>query len=194
MTRGDFIRIGQSLFAGVYANCPPMGTAIEDLGHGVSCIWLTQSVAQAAMIRCKSTRLFTIPGAIAAMDTRCHEALSTTRDVLIKDVLPMMKTAFHHKVPRTDGDSPVFMSNIIGGITKSFDIVVNNLKTTPLHEAVQISRQSEHGTNLDIEPGFVLVRQKSRRRRSGHGSGGGIKRIFRTISERLKYSSRYPRF
>lgn len=194
MTRGDFIRIGQSLFAGVYANCPPMGTAVEDLGHATACIWLTESVAEATALRCKTIRRWDVPTAIAAMDARCHVALTATRDILIKDVLPIMKTAFHHKVPRTEGESPTFMSNLITGITKSFDIVVNTLKTTPIPEAVQNSRRTEHGASLDLESGYVVVRHKGRRRRSGHGSGvGGLTRIFRTISQRLKYTTRYPR-
>lgn len=193
MTRGDFIRIGQSLFAGVYANCPPMGGAVEDLGQATACIWLTESIAQATALRCRTTRRWRAGDAIAAMDAHCAQSLSATRDVLIKDVLPLMKTAFHHKVPRTEGESPTFMSNLIGGITKSFDIVINNLKTTPLPESVQKTRRTEHGSDLNLETGYVVMRHRSRRRRSGHGSGGGIFRVFRTISQRLKYSSRYPR-
>ncbi len=193
MTRGDFIRIGQSLFAGVYANCPPMGGAIEDLGGAISCIWITQSVSQAAMHRCKALRFWSLAEAISAMDAQCHEALTATREVLIKDALPIMRTAFHHKVPRTEGESPAFMSNLVSGITKAVDIVINTHKTLPVLDTVQRARRTEHGQELDLETGYVVVRERSRRRRSGHGSGGGIMRIFRTIAQRLKYSTRYPR-
>lgn len=194
MTRGDFIRIGQSLFSGVYANCPPMGSAIDDLGQAISCIWLTQSVAEATMHRTKSLRVWHLEDAIAAMDARCHAGLAITRDALIKDVMPILKTAFHHKVPRGEDESPVFMSNLITGITKSVDAVIATLKTVPIEQTVQVARRTSDG-ELDIEGGYVVLRQRSKRRRSGGRSNvGSIRKIFRTISQRIKYSSRYPRY
>lgn len=193
MTRGDFIRIGQDLFAGVYANCPPMGKAIEDLGQAISCIWLTQSVATAATLRSRTTRTWHTSEAIASMDARCYDSLSVTRDALINDVLPMLRTAFHHKVPRGADESPVFLSNLVAGITRAVDAVVHGMKATPIEQTVQKNRRPALAEEGDFMPPMVMVRHTSRRRRSGHGKRGGIFGVFRTLSQRLKYGSRYPR-
>lgn len=193
MTRGDFIRLGQDLFAGVYANCPPMGKAVEDLGQAITCIWLTQSVATAATLRARTTRAWHTSDAIAAMDARCYDSLTVTRDALIKDVLPMLRTAFHHKVPRGADESPVFLSNLVAGITRAVDAVVQGLKATPIQETVQKARRPVPAEETDRPAEMILVRHTSRRRRSGHGHGGGMFRVFRTLSQRLKYGSRYPR-
>lgn len=194
MTRGDFIRIGQALFAGVYANCPPMGRGVEDLGQAISCIWLTRSVSHAASQRCKTLRRWTVPAAIADMDAHCQQTLAETRETLIADILPLLRTAFHHKVPRADGEAPTFISNLVTGITKAVDIVIASHKTQPLAETFQRTRRTEHGTNLDLQPGYVVHRERSRRRRSGHGhTTNSLRRLLRTIAQRIKYTSRHPR-
>ncbi len=61
---GDFFRIGQRLFEGVYVNSPPLGRAVDDLGQGITCTWLTWSVAKAAMYRCRVTTPWSMKSAV----------------------------------------------------------------------------------------------------------------------------------
>ena len=194
MTRGDFIRVGQSLFSGVYANCPPMGKAIEDLGQAISSIWLAQSTTRAVLDRCKATRSWSVEEAIARMDASCMEALVATREALIRDVLPMLRTAFHHKVPRGADESPTFLSTLIQGITRAVDNVIHGWKTAPISEAVRTARRDAATFPSESPPAEVIrLRRRSHRHRSGHTKGGlGIARVFRTVSQKLRYGSRYP--
>lgn len=195
MTRGDFIRVGQALFSGVYANCPPMGKAIEDLGQAISSIWLAQSTAQATLDRCKATRGWDVEGAIALMDSKCMASLVTTRDVLIRDILPMLKTAFHHKVPRGSDESPTFLSTLVQGITRAVDTVIHGWQAAPIAETVQNTRRAAAPMPGEVPAHGELqrVRRRSRRHRSGHAKGNGLSRILRNLSQKFRYGSRYPR-
>lgn len=189
MSGGDFFRIGQRLFEGVYANSPPMGSATADLGQAISSIWLTWSVAQAAMHRCQSLREWTPNAAVRHLDQLTMDSLLITRDTLIRDVLPVLKLRIRHSVGPGTADAAGFSEQVVQGIAKAVDTIVQGLRTQPPERAAQISRRTQHGAaragDGDDPPGAPpgLRRASDWKRR-------GVFRVFRTVRDRVHYSSR----
>lgn len=183
---GDFFRIGQRLFEGVYVNSPPMGRATEDLGQALASIWLTWSVAQAAMHRCRSLRAWTVQTATEYLDQRSLDSLLVTRDTLISDVLPVLKLRIRHSVGPGVADAAGFSEQVVQGIAKSVDAVVQGLRSQTPAQTAQAGRRTQHGTSrpeLDAPPA------------PSHSAGRnprGVLRLFRTVGQRVHYSVRGP--
>lgn len=145
MTGGEYFRIGQRLFEGIYRNSPPLGPAAEDLGQALSVIWLTWTTAQAAMHRCRHFGAWTVEQAIAHLDHLMIESLLVTRDTLIRDVLPILKLRLRHSVGPAVADAAGFSEEVMEGIVKSVDGVIQGLRAQAPEETAQHSRRSLHG-------------------------------------------------
>jgi hypothetical protein len=146
LTGGDYFRIGQRLFEGIYRNSPPLGPAAQDLGQALSVIWLTWTTAQAAMHRCRAIEEWTVEKAIAHLDHLTIDSLIVTRDTLIRDVLPLLKLRLRHSVGPAVADAAGFSEEVMEGIVKSVDGVIQSLRTQAPEEAAEHSRRSLHGT------------------------------------------------
>ncbi len=154
MAGGEYYRIGQRLFDGIYRNSPPMGPAAEDLGQALSVIWLTWATAQAAMHRCRHYGPWTVEKAMAHLDRLTTDSLLVTRDTLIRDVLPILKLRLRHSVGPAVGDAATFTDGVMEGIVKSVDGVIQGLRTQAPEQMAEHSRRSLHGLHpTDPEPG-----------------------------------------
>ncbi|HMP75675.1 MAG TPA: hypothetical protein PKE12_05190 [Kiritimatiellia bacterium] len=145
MSGGEYFRIGQRLFEGIYRNSPPLGPAAEDLGQALSVIWLTWNTAQAAMHRCRHFGAWTVDGAIKHLDSLTIDSLLVTRDTLIRDVLPLIKLRLRHSVGPAVADAAGFTEGVMDGIVKAVDGVIQGFRAQGPLEAVEHSRRSLHG-------------------------------------------------
>lgn len=145
MTGGEYFRIGQRLFEGIYRNSPPLGPAAEDLGQALSVIWLTWITAQAAMHRCRHFGTWTVQQAITYLDHLTIDSLLVTRDTLIRDVLPVLKLRLRHSVGPAVADAAGFSEEVMEGIVKSVDGVIQGLRAQTPEETAEHSRRSLHG-------------------------------------------------
>jgi hypothetical protein len=190
ITRGAFLRIGQHLFEGVYANSPPMGQGAEDFGEALTSIWLTVSVAEAAMHRCSSLTAWTVEDAIEHLDRRTVEFLKITREELVREVMPLLKLRFRHSVPPGVADAAGFSDALSGGIEKAIDMVVQGLRAQPPEKTAQDSRRTQA---IDLGP-FRADAQADdppgnprRRVRSSSAPRRGVMGMLRTFGQRIQY-------
>lgn len=146
VARGDYFRIGHRLFEGVYANSPPLGDAVDDLGHALSVAWLTWIVAQAALDRCLALSRWTVEEAVQRLDRSIVDSLEITRDTLIRDILPVIKLRLRHRLGPGRSEASDFSEMLSEGIAKAVDSVVKSMRAEAPEEAVQKSRDSLHGT------------------------------------------------
>lgn len=152
MVSGEYYRIGQRLFDGIYRNIPPMGPAAEDLGQALSVIWLTWTTAQAAIHRCRNYTPWTVEKAMSHLDQLTIDSLLVTRDTLIRDVLPILKLRLRHSLGPAVTDAAGFTEEIMAGIVKSVDSVIQGLRTQAPELAAEHSRRSLHGLQRPAEP------------------------------------------
>lgn len=161
MMSGEYFRIGQRLFEGIYRNSPPLGPAAEDLGQALSVLWLTWTTAQAAMHRCRHFTAWSVDQAIAHLDHLTIDSLMVTRDTLIRDVLPLIKLRLRHSVGPAVADAAGFSEEVMDSIVKSVDGVVQGLRTQPPEQAAEQSRRTLHG--LYQAPGSRPRRDEGRK-------------------------------
>lgn len=145
MAGGEYYRIGQRLFEGIYRNSPPMGRAAEDLGQALSVIWLTWTVAQAAMHRCRHLGAWSPELAMTHLDHLTIDSLLVTRDTLIRDVLPLIKLRLRHSLGPGTADAAGFSEQIMEGVVKAVDGVVQGLRAQAPEQAAEQSRRTLHG-------------------------------------------------
>ncbi|MCS6770455.1 MAG: hypothetical protein NZ740_00335 [Kiritimatiellae bacterium] len=169
LTGGDYFRIGQRLFDGVYRNSPPMGPAASDLAQALSVIWLTWTTAQVVMHRCRTLGRWTVDDAIQHIDRSVVDSLMVTRDTLIEDVLPLIKLRLRHSLGPAVADAAGFSEQVIEGIVKSVDSVVQGLRTRSPEQTVEESRRSLRAASLQEERtrqiSYVYSAPDERRRR-----------------------------
>jgi len=184
MTKGDFIRYGQRLFSGLNANPYSLGRAGEDLGQAFSIIWLTHAVSRVATQRCCTLHDWDLRYAIRDMQGSIIPCLTRTRDTLLNDALPMLKTRIRHYTP-VDHDPAIFVEEIASTFIKSVDAVVLSLTATEKNSPAQqtspglvLSVEQPAATATDNAPTDVItplvddgsVRKVRRRRRHRHSS------------------------
>lgn len=175
MVGGEYFRIGQRLFEGIYRNSPPLGPAAEDLGQALSVIWLTWTTAQAAMHRCRQFGAWSVQQAIAHLDHLTIDSLLVTRDTLIRDVLPLLKLRLRHSVGPAVADAAGFSEEVMDGIVKAVDGVIQGLRAQAPEETAQHSRRSLHGLYQAPEErtrraASVYAAPEERPRRDGRAS------------------------
>lgn len=156
MTKGDFLRYGQRLFSGLNANPYSLGRAGEDLGQAFSIIWLTHAVSRAATQRCCTLHDWDLKHAIRDMRGSIIPSLARTRDTVLNDALPMLKTRIRHYTP-VDHDPSTFVEEITSTFIKSVDAVVLSLSATEKNEPAQ---QTSPGLVQSVEPRTVTVDNK----------------------------------
>lgn len=161
MARGEYFRVGQRLFDGIYRNSPPAGAAADDLGQALSVIWLAWTTAQIAMHRCRTYRKWTTDQAIAYLDHLTIDSLLVTRDTLLRDVMPMIRLRLRHSVGPAVADAAGFSEQVIEGITKAVDGVIQGLRTQGPEEVAEQSRRTQHG--LYQNPSDRAIRRDERK-------------------------------
>jgi hypothetical protein len=164
---GDFFRIGQRLFEGVYVNSAPLGRAVDDLGQGITCTWLTWSVAKASIHRCRVTTPWSIKSAVQWMDRQTAESLGVVRDVLISDVLPLLKMRIRHNAGPGIADADGFTEQLTQNLARAVDTVVKGLHIQDPSRAAQLSRRTQPGLeatpHLNASPNLSPSRPWKRR-------------------------------
>ena len=186
ITEGNFFKLGQRLFEGVYANSPPMGNAIDDLGQALTSIWLTRTVGEAAIQRCEALTPWTSEGAIAELEAQAVPCLTETKECLVNDALPTLRLRIRHSAPIGVQDVAGFSESITSGIAKAVDTVVKVVASQSPETAIATARR----THSDSSPSWASehhgVVKRVRRRR--HSSDSRVFRVFKTFGQRVKYS------
>ena len=181
---GEFFRIGQRLFEGVYVNSPPLGRAVDDLGQAITCAWLTESVTKAAQYRCRAIRPWKIGQAVDWMDRQTESSLVAVRDLVNEDVLPLLKLRLRHYAGPGVGDASNFSEQMTQSIARAVDAVVKGLQTQNPVRAAQLSRRTQPGEgvlNKSEQERATPTTNRSWRRR-------GVFGIVRTFGERMRYT------
>ena len=181
---GDFFRVGQRLFEGVYVNSPPLGRAVDDLGQAITCTWLSWSVTKAAMHRCHSLTPWDEGQAVAWLDEHTAESLAVTRDVLISDVLPLLKLRIRHSAGPGVADAAGFSDAVAQSVARAVENVVKGLSTQDPAKAVQLSRRTQPGLEAQAHPA-----PGPSAGHPGPWQGNGVLGTLRTVTERMRYST-----
>lgn len=145
--RAQIFRISQRLFEGVYANCPPLGRGVDDLGQAITCTWLTWTVTRAAAYRCRTLYPWQLGQAVEVLDRGAPEALIVLRDTLIADVLPMLKLRIRHSAPAGVADAANFSESVAQSVARAVDSVVLSLRSNNPERAIQRSRETLAGAH-----------------------------------------------
>lgn len=143
MTKGDFLRYGQRLFSGLNANPHSLGRAGEDLGQASSIIWLTHAVSRVATLRCCTLHDWDLRHTIRDMRSNITPCLAQTRNTLLNDALPMLKTRIRHYTP-VDHNPAAFVEEISSTFIKSVDAVV-----------ISLTAMEKNAVALQTSPGLV---------------------------------------
>lgn len=159
---GDFFRIGQRLFEGVYVNSAPLGRAVDDLGQGITCTWLTWSVAKATVYRCRGTTPWSVKSSVQWMDRQTAESLGVVRDVLISDVLPLLKMRIRHNAGPGVADADGFTEQLTQNLARAVDTVVKGLNIQDPSRAAQLSRRTQAGLEAAPAPEYTPRTSPSR--------------------------------
>ncbi|MFH0908096.1 MAG: hypothetical protein V1929_04980 [bacterium] len=185
VTEGRFLTLGQDLFAAVYANTPPLGRAIDDIGSALTSIWLTRIIAIAAAIRCEAVEEWDTAEAIGRLEAMTEETMASVKETLTQDVLPILKLRLRHSAPAGTTDAAGFSKSIVDGIVRALDTLAYTLKHEPAATSSLLSRRhtvyDDPGLAGDCSPG-KRERRRSRRRR------GGLFRVFYTFAQRIRYT------
>ncbi|HMP73450.1 MAG TPA: hypothetical protein PKE55_09335 [Kiritimatiellia bacterium] len=195
MTKGDFLRLGQRLFHGVYQNSPPLGRAVDDLGEAIAAMWITQSVSNAAAHRCCVIHGWRVDDAIGWMDEQTIPSLHAIRDVLVEEVLPMLRVRIRHSAPWGTQDTVEFTDSLVKGITKAVESVIRGLSQqhpgtslTPSHPPPTyhgIESESPDPSDKSESPP-PSHRRRVRKRKRRHDRA----RIWQLITQRFRYRRR----
>ena len=181
---GRFLNLGQDLFASVYANAPPLGRAIDDIGPALTSIWITRVIAIAAMIRCETLEEWDTADAIGRIEAMTEETIASMKETLTQDVFPVLKLRLRHSAPEGTEDVAAFIKSIVDGVTKALDTLAHTLKHQPAEKSSLLSKRHTVFDHPGIPPDPAPPeRRRKRRRRSG-----GMFRVLQTFGQRLKYT------
>lgn len=181
---GEFFRIGQHLFEGVYVNTQPLGRAVDDLGQAITCTWLTESVTKAAQYRCRSMHPWKLSRAVDWMDRQTESSLIAVRDLVNQDVLPLLKLRIRHYAGPGVADAANFSEQMTQSIARAVENVVKGLQTQNPVRAAQLSRRTQPGAGAmaETERGYATSSANHSWRRRG------VFGILRSFGERMRYS------
>lgn len=183
---GEFFRIGQRLFEGAYVNSPPLGPAMDDLGQAITCTWLTWSVTKATSFRCRSITPWAPDEAVEWLDRHTADSLHVVREVLINDVLPLLKLRIRHSAGPGVADAVGFSEQVTQSVARAVDMVVKGLTTQNPAKAAQLSRRTQPGlVPTPVPPVRAKVASSRTWRRRGFFG------ILRSYGERLRYARRH---
>ena len=185
ITEGNFLKLGQKLFEGVYTNSPPMGRAVDDLGQALTSIWLTRMVSQAAILRCEADWPWTVEPAVRLLEGGTIDSLEATRESVIRDALPVLKLRIRHSAPLGVPDAAGFSQSVIDGIIRAIDQVIKTTRSKPPELVVAEARSTMHGTaNVTWGEEAAASRNSSLQPKTP-----GVMRVLRTFGDRIKYGS-----
>ena len=188
---GRFLKLGQTLFAGVYANSPPLGHTAATLGSALTTVWMTRVLSRACMLRCEETRAWSSARAAQDLDACMLDLLADSKECLLQDVLPLLKLTLRHHAPAGVSDVTAFSSAAVEGLARALDAAVKAHKAQP--SAVIAARRTFAGEEAAALPAPIeephTHGRRARRSRNRHG----LFRVFYVFGQRLKYSARRPR-
>jgi hypothetical protein len=189
LTSGQFLKLGQRLFAGVYVNSPPLGRAIDDLGQALTSLWLTRVVSRTAMLRCEVLGTCNVRQLMRLVDRHVPAMLAETKEGFIEDALTTLRLRIRHSAPQNISDTAGFSHTVADGIAKAVDMVVSAFVNLPPEEAVANARKTLPGTAAAGTPSTGTTPDTGRRGRPSRRSGRGSPfRVFHTFGQRIKYS------
>lgn len=191
---GQFFKLGQTLFAGVYSNSPPLGRAADSLGQALTTIWLTRTVSRAAILRCEDVRYWTVERAVADLDACVLDLLADSKECLLQDVLPLLKLSLRHQAPAGVTDVTAFSSGVIEGLARAIDAAVRMHKSQPT--AVATARRTINGEDAAPAPVTAAAApppESHEHRRRRHRSRQGFGRVLYVFMQRIKYTVGRPR-
>ncbi len=177
MRSGDFFHIGRRLFEGVYANSPPLGRAADDLGQAITCTWLTWSVTQAAIHRCRALTPWDPVQAVEHLDSRPADSLGIVRDTVVADVLPLLRLRIRHSCQHGGDTTGITTESIVQCVGRAVETIVSSLRTGAAEKAARDNRRTLPGIAAEPIPAAAWHRR---------GTAGAV----RTFSERVRYSLR----
>lgn len=166
MAAGDYFRVGQRLFEGIYRNSPPLGPAVADLGQALSVIWITRTIAQATMHRCRTLGGWSVAQAVDHLDHSMVDSLLVTRDALIHEALPLLKLRLRHNLGPAVADAAGFSDQIVEGIKKAVDSIVQGLRAQAPEQTAEHSRRAIQGEGPPVRlPSYLYAGPDMRPRR-----------------------------
>lgn len=184
LAEGRFLALGRDLFASVYANAPPLGRSIDDIGPAMTSIWLTRIITMSAIIRCETLDEWETSAAIRRIEAMTEETVAAIKETLAQDILPILKLRLRHSAPEGTADVPAFSKSIVDGVTKALDTLANTLKHQPAEKTSLLSRRH---TVFD-HPGIPPEPAPSERHRKRRRRRGGMFRVLQTFGQRIKYT------
>ncbi len=186
LATGRFFKLGHSLFAGIYANSPPLGPAVDDLGQSLTTIWLTTTVSQAVILRCETTEEWDTDAAVEKMNSRIVEMLAQTKDSFLRDGMPILRLRIRHSAPPGTPDAAGFSEIVSNGIALAIDSVVRGYKNQSPEQVVATARRTMSGDGAPLDEG--VERSGSRERRRRRSRRRGPFGVLANFGQRLKYS------
>lgn len=187
LTQGDFIRLGQRLFEGVYVNCPPLGQAGNDLGQALASVWLTHTVSNAASQRCRTLHSWSVKQGIAWMEGQTVPTLNEIREEWTRSLVPLLKIRIRHNAPPGAEDTNAFTDAAVRGITKAIDTIVQGLTAQRPASAHPAPRPRPPAAREAAEPAPAPARTVRRRRKRRRRARGNPFRLFGLFSQKVRY-------
>ena len=187
---GRFLKLGQTLFAGVYANSPPLGQAAATLGSALTTVWMTRVLSRACMLRCEETRAWSSARAAQDLDNCMIDLLADSKECLLQDVLPLLKLTLRHHAPSGVSDVTAFSSGAVEGLARALDSAVKAHRAQP--SAVIAARRTFAGDEPSAPPAAEEAQAHGHRRHRSRNRRG-LFRVLHVFGQRLKYSVRGPR-
>ena len=175
MTKGDFLRQGQRIYAGIEAG-HHLGAASLELGQAVSLVWITKCVAGVATLRVKTLHDWKLNDAIAATRQQIIPYLQRTRDHLANDSHDIIKSIIRRYAPADGRDPRLYTNEIAAVLIKALDNVILTMSAEIRHAERRAAEQTDRTTTApaldsadgdhDAVPHRYRLRRRRKKRRS----------------------------
>ncbi len=165
MTKGDFIRYGQRVFAGIETT-NHLGPAGADIGQALSLVWLVHIISRVARNRCCTLHDWDRDEAITAIkENDLLRILRDVRESMATQVMPVMKAILRRHAPLPGGDPRAFVDQTWFTLIKSLDTLIMSMQAEADQrrqvQAVDRTRPVEHR----LPGGEHVVDHHTRRKR-----------------------------
>ncbi len=185
----NFLNISRKLIESLFAHIPVIGRVVDDIGQGMGAGLLTSVAGHAAIGRCSAFRGWSREEEVRSLGTHMAGFLADVRDLFTKDLLGELKGRIRSEAPPGVTDEPGFWETLNHGISTAVDATAKALDSIVLKPAVAgaqgIASAGTFVTRGVVHATSSVARHSVRHtRRATHG----VRRVFRTIGQRLKYT------